>query len=53
MRRCELIIALGFAIAWPIAANGQQDVRALRPLLGPPTAPVTMDESLSARSWGG
>jgi hypothetical protein len=30
MRRRELIIALGFAIAWPIAANGQPDVRALR-----------------------
>jgi len=30
MRRRELIIALGFAMAWPIAANGQQDVRALR-----------------------
>ena len=30
MRRRELIIALGFAIAWPIAANGQADVQALR-----------------------
>jgi len=30
MRRRELIVALGFAIAWPMAANGQQDVRALR-----------------------
>jgi Cache domain len=30
MRRPELIIALGFAMAWPIAANGQPDVRALR-----------------------
>jgi len=30
MRRRELIIALGFAMAWPIAANGQTDVRALR-----------------------
>ena len=30
MWRRELIIALGFAMAWPIAANGQQDVRALR-----------------------
>jgi hypothetical protein len=30
MRRRELIIALGFAMAWPIAANGQPDVRALR-----------------------
>jgi hypothetical protein len=29
MRRRELIIALGFAMAWPIAANGQQDARAL------------------------
>jgi Cache domain len=29
MRR-ELIIALGFAMAWPIAANGEPDVRALR-----------------------
>ena len=30
MRRRELIIALGFAMAWPIAANGQPDIRALR-----------------------
>lgn len=30
MRRREVIIALGFAVAWPIAANGQADVRALR-----------------------
>jgi hypothetical protein len=30
MRRRGLIIALGFAMAWPIAANGQQDARALR-----------------------
>jgi hypothetical protein len=30
MQRRELIIALGFAMAWPIAANGQQDARALR-----------------------
>ena len=30
MRRRELIIALGFAMAWPLAANGQQDGRALR-----------------------
>jgi len=30
MRRRELILALGFAMAWPIAANGQPDVRALR-----------------------
>jgi two-component system NtrC family sensor kinase len=30
MRRRKLIIALGFAMAWPIAANGQSDVRALR-----------------------
>ena len=30
MRRRELIIALGFAIAWPIAADGRSDVRALR-----------------------
>jgi hypothetical protein len=30
MRRRELIIAIGFAMAWPIAANGQPDVRALR-----------------------
>jgi transposase len=30
MRRRELIIALGFAMAWPVAANGQPDVRALR-----------------------
>ena len=30
MRRRELIIALGFAMAWPIAADGQTDVRTLR-----------------------
>ena len=30
MRRRDLIIALGFATARPIAANGQPDVRALR-----------------------
>jgi hypothetical protein len=30
MRRRELIIALGFAMAWPIAANGQPVVRDLR-----------------------
>jgi Cache domain len=30
MLRRELIIALGFAMAWPIAAHGQQDARALR-----------------------
>ena len=31
MRRRELIIALGFAMTWPMAAaNGQQDARALR-----------------------
>ena len=30
MRLRELIIVLGFAMAWPIAANGQPDVRALR-----------------------
>src|SRR3974390_571704 len=30
MRRRKLIIALAFAMAWPIAANGQPDVRALR-----------------------
>ena len=30
MRRRELIIALGFAMAWPIAANGQQGAQALR-----------------------
>ena len=30
MRRRELIMALGFALAWPIAAYGQPDVRALR-----------------------
>jgi hypothetical protein len=29
MRR-ELIVAVGLAMAWPIAANGQQDVRVLR-----------------------
>ena len=30
MWRRELIIALCFATMWPIAANGQSDVRALR-----------------------
>lgn len=30
MWRRELIIAVGFAMAWPIAATGQPDVRALR-----------------------
>jgi hypothetical protein len=30
MRRRELVIALAFAMAWPMAANGQSDVRALR-----------------------
>jgi Cache domain len=30
MGRRELILALGFAMAWPIAANGQPDARALR-----------------------
>jgi hypothetical protein len=30
MRRRKLIIALAFAMAWPIAANGQPDARALR-----------------------
>ncbi|HEY1380187.1 MAG TPA: serine/threonine-protein kinase [Gemmataceae bacterium] len=45
------LIGLGMAVVltWRV----QQDIRALRPLLGPSSAPVTMDESLSARSWGG
>jgi hypothetical protein len=30
MRRRELITALGFAMAWPIAASAQPDIRALR-----------------------
>src|SRR5450755_1226124 len=30
MQRRELIIALGFVIVWPIAANAQPDCRALR-----------------------
>jgi hypothetical protein len=30
MQRRELILAIVFAMAWPIAANGQPDVRALR-----------------------
>jgi hypothetical protein len=30
MRRRELVIALAFAMAWSMAANGQSDVRALR-----------------------
>jgi len=31
----ELIIAIGLAMAWPIAANGQPDVRALRSQISP------------------
>src|SRR5450631_3633209 len=30
MRRRQLIVVLCFVLAWPIAANGQPDVRALR-----------------------
>lgn len=44
---------IGLVLAVLLFRRVQQDVTALRPLLGPPSAPVTMDESLSARSWGG
>ena len=36
-----------------LARRIQHDLIALRPLLGPTSAPVGMDESFSARSWGG
>jgi hypothetical protein len=45
------LVGLGAAVV--LARRVQHDLIALRPLLGPPSAPVTMDESLSARSWGG
>jgi serine/threonine protein kinase len=44
---------VGLGVAVVLARRVQHDLIALRPLLGPPSAPVTMDESLSARSWGG
>jgi hypothetical protein len=44
---------IGLGVAVLLARRVQQDVTALRPLLGPPSAPVSMDESISARSWGG
>jgi hypothetical protein len=48
-----LIGLVGLGAAVMLARRVQQDLSALRPLLGPPSAPVGMDESLSARSWGG
>jgi hypothetical protein len=48
-----LIGLVGLGAAVLLARRVQHDLGALRPLLGPPSAPVTMDESLSARSWGG
>ena len=50
MWRRELIIALGFAMAWPIAANGQPDVRALRAQILPMQAecsPTSLRSSLN------
>jgi serine/threonine protein kinase len=44
---------VGLGVAVVLVRRVQQDLIALRPMLGPPSAPVTMDESLSARSWGG
>jgi hypothetical protein len=48
-----LLGLIGLVVAAVLAWRVQQDLGALRPLLGPPSAPVTIDESLSARSWGG
>src|SRR5205814_1742618 len=48
-----LIGLVGLGAAVVLARRVQHDLGALRPLLGPPSAPVGMDESLSARSWGG
>ncbi len=44
---------IGLGVAVLLTRRVQQDIRSLRPLLGPAAAPVSMDESLSARSWGG
>ncbi len=44
---------VGLGVAVVLARRVQHDLIALRPLLGPPSAPVTMDDSLSARGWGG
>jgi hypothetical protein len=44
---------IGLGVAVLLTQRVQQDIKALRPLLGPSSAPVGMDESLSARSWGG
>ena len=44
---------IGLGVAVILVQRIQKDLTALRPLLGPPSAPVGMDESLSARSWGG
>jgi serine/threonine protein kinase len=44
---------IGLGVAVVLVRRIQADLVALRPLLGPPSAPVGMDESLSARSWGG
>jgi serine/threonine protein kinase len=43
---------VGLLVALILARRVQLDLIALRPLLGPPSAPVTMDDSLSYRSWG-
>jgi eukaryotic-like serine/threonine-protein kinase len=45
------LVGLGMAVV--LSRRVQADLAALRPLLGPTSAPVTMDESLSARGWGG
>jgi hypothetical protein len=44
---------IGLGVAVVLTRRVQHDLIALRPLLGPTSAPVSMDESLSARSWGG
>lgn len=48
-----LIGLIGLGIAVLLIRRVQHDIAAIRPLLGPRTAPVSSDESLSARSWGG
>jgi hypothetical protein len=51
---CLCLIGLvGLGVAYLLARRIQHDLIALRPLLGPASAPVGMDESFSARSWGG
>jgi serine/threonine protein kinase len=49
----SLIGLVGLGVAVVLARRILNDLIALRPLLGPASAPVGMDESLSARSWGG